>query len=255
MRGLKLKFIFAVLIFAGLISLNFASASRLPTVGGDNDTWGAVLNDYLNVSLNESGEIRPANLTFAQKVTFAFGGIIDNIVEGWIAITGNLKVTGDALINKSLNVTENINTEGNVTADYFIGDGSQLTGISSGGGGLVSSVDLTSGTYTGEITNGSYIGYTAADEICDIEFPGSHFCTEFEVATWSSRSIDNDDAWIIAGGPKYVPAEIPVDDCHGWTYGEPGIHLGNYWHFNSTTGGDPRAIHCGTSLNLACCTY
>ncbi len=236
---LKNKFIF-VFIFVSLISLNFVSASRLPIVGGDEDTWGTVLNEFLNVSLNESGHIRPTNLTLTQKITFAFGELIDNIVDGWIRITGNLNVTG------------NVTVTGSVTADSFIGDGSGLTGI---GGGLITSVNLTSGTYTGAITNGSYSGYKAADEICNTEFSGSHFCTEFEVATWSSKSIDSGDAWIIAGGPKYVPADIPVNDCNGWTHGSAGTYLANYWHFNSTTGGDGRAIHCGSSLKIACCLY
>jgi len=35
------------------------------------------------------------NLTLAQKITFAFGEIIDNIVDGWLTITGNLNVTGN----------------------------------------------------------------------------------------------------------------------------------------------------------------
>jgi hypothetical protein len=52
------------------------------------------------------------NLTLGEKITFAFNEVIDNIVDGWITITGGL------------NVTEN------VTANYFIGDGSLLTGIS-----------------------------------------------------------------------------------------------------------------------------
>ncbi|MDD5253524.1 MAG: hypothetical protein PHG05_00260 [Candidatus Nanoarchaeia archaeon] len=252
---MKKFFLFALVGIFFMLSFSFVSAARLPTVGGDEGVWGTVLNDYLNVSLNESGEIRPANLTFAQKVTFAFGEIIDNVVDGWITITGNLKVTEDAVINKSLNVTENINAEGNMTADYFIGDGSQLTGISSGGGGLISDVNITSGTYTGAITSGGDTGYKAADDICDSEFSGSHFCTEFEVATWSSKSIDGEDAWVIAGSPKYVPADIPVNDCNGWTHGSAGTYLGNYWHFGSTTGGDGRAIQCGTSLKLACCSY
>lgn len=52
------------------------------------------------------------NLTIGDKITFGFGEMIDNLVDGWLRITGNLNVTG------------------NITADYFKGDGSQLTGIS-----------------------------------------------------------------------------------------------------------------------------
>lgn len=32
--------------------------SRLPTPGGDNGTWGAVLNDYLSVSHNTDGTLK-----------------------------------------------------------------------------------------------------------------------------------------------------------------------------------------------------
>jgi len=32
--------------------------SRLPTVGGDNDGWGDVLNDYLSVSHNTNGTLK-----------------------------------------------------------------------------------------------------------------------------------------------------------------------------------------------------
>jgi len=45
------------------------------------------------------------NLTLGEKITFAFGEFIDNIVDGWIRITGNL------------NVTNNLTVGGNVTAE------------------------------------------------------------------------------------------------------------------------------------------
>lgn len=120
-------------------------------------------------------------------------------------------------------------------------------------------VNLTAGTYNGHLTNGSKVGYDAGNEICSIEFPNSHLCTEFEIMLWFSNSTDtslnNEDAWCNAGGPKYVPADIPVNDCNGWTHGSAGTYLGNYYHFNSTSGGDGRAVHCGTTLKLACCSY
>ena len=38
------------------------------------------------------------NITIGQKITFALGEILDNIVDGWLKITGNLNVTGNATI-------------------------------------------------------------------------------------------------------------------------------------------------------------
>jgi hypothetical protein len=514
-RGIKMnKKIHLIFIFLFIFFPLNVSAAELPTVGGDENTWGTILNEFLNVSLNESGHLRSNNISIGDKITFAFGEIIDNIIDGWVRITGNLNVTENIEVGGNLNVEGNTNIQGNLTVtnniditngslyqgvygsddglvlylpfsepngstqydrspygndgtqvngticnatlgkygagcyfdsntqDYmnidtelfadgsseytatawfkirkssgsrkyifetsgsyaisaevaadnnisiwaqktsgsatidsnfepivgqwyfiasvydngvltlymdgtfigsdsggsgnlestngfhigtyrnandrwfngsidevmvysrvlsedeirthylrgsgfgasgtitadkfrvvntsgtnvvevnstgiilnegaFIGDGSGLTGV---GGGLIDSISVTSGTYSGNITNGSYGGYKAADAICNAQFAGSHFCTEFEIATWGTKNINGEDAWAIAGGPKYVPADIPVNDCNGWTHGSPGTYLGNYWHFDSTTGGDGRAIHCGTSLKLACCTY
>ena len=52
------------------------------------------------------------NLTLGEKITFAFGEIIDNLVDGWIRITGNL------------NVTNNLSVDGNVTANAYFSSSS-----------------------------------------------------------------------------------------------------------------------------------
>jgi hypothetical protein len=142
MKLKKRGLIFAIVLLGiFLINFNFVSASRLPVVGGDNATWGTVLNDYLSKIAGENGtelnltmvngtniysssintthiidetitdeDISDSiNLTLGQKITFAFGEIIDNIVDDWVRITGNL------------NVTENIASDGNVTASNFFG--------------------------------------------------------------------------------------------------------------------------------------
>ena len=57
------------------------------------------------------------NMTLGEQITFTLSETIDNIIDGWIRITGNLNITG------------NIETPNNVTANYFIGNGSQLTDI------------------------------------------------------------------------------------------------------------------------------
>lgn len=133
------------LIIFVLISSTTVFAAGLPTVGEDTDTWGTILNNYLievaglnATELNEtmvngtniySSSINTThildstildadisdiiNLTLGEKITFTLGEVIDNIVNGWIRVNG------------SLNVTQN------VTAQYFIGNGSQLTDVSS----------------------------------------------------------------------------------------------------------------------------
>ena len=115
--------IFVLIFLVGVVS----ATERMPTVGGDDGTWAGILNDFLNVSLNDSGQLGNntvaslqilndsivdddisdiTNLTLGEKITFALGEIIDNIVNGWISITGSLNVSG------SLNVAGDIISNG-----------------------------------------------------------------------------------------------------------------------------------------------
>ncbi|MCK4997092.1 hypothetical protein KAS08_02205 [Candidatus Pacearchaeota archaeon] len=83
---------------------------------GDNSSWNESYADtkYLNLSetnANQNVNIAPynfqsANLTLTQKITFALGEVIDNIVSGWVRINGGLNVTESAVI------AGNITTEG-----------------------------------------------------------------------------------------------------------------------------------------------
>jgi len=102
-----------LLLLEGIV---LTQAARLPTVDGDSGTWGTVMNEYLNISLNGSGEIREdvvgseqiinnsitgedisnsTNLTLGQKITFTLGEVIDNIIDGWLTITGSVNITGN----------------------------------------------------------------------------------------------------------------------------------------------------------------
>ncbi len=77
---------------------NITNINRLG-IGTDSPTH------ELNVVGNQN---LTGNLTLGQKITFKFGEMIDNIVDGWLRITGNLNVTG------SINVTGNISATGTV---------------------------------------------------------------------------------------------------------------------------------------------
>ncbi len=76
--------------------------------------------------LNIEGDVNvTGNLTLTQKITFALGEIIENIVDGWITITGGLNVIGDLNITGSLNVTGDAYVGGslNVTGNLTLGNG------------------------------------------------------------------------------------------------------------------------------------
>jgi hypothetical protein len=97
---MKKRMLFGILFI--ILLINFTASVRLPIVGGDSDEWGTVLNEFLNVSHNETGELKSdailnftSNLTLGQKITFALGEVIDNLADGIIQVTGRLDATGD----------------------------------------------------------------------------------------------------------------------------------------------------------------
>lgn len=252
---------------------NYILSSEESNLNVNSTTWWASVSGWVSNFFYKNGNDLDLNTTKLNKT------IRDNSLN---------QTEGDSLyLNLSgTNANQNIDIGNyNITADWFKGlfdwnilsdvsqlylsfNGSDLDfnetqlnstiddrgSVNNWANALISYVNLTSGTYNGSLINGSKEGYKAGDAICNAEFSGSHFCNEFEVINWKLRTLD-DDAWVIAGGPKYIPASVPVNDCNGFTYDGTTDYLGNYFHFNSTIGGDSRALNCGTELKLACCTY
>ena len=128
-----------------------------------------------------------------------------------------------------------LNITGNITIGHFLAKSSTY--------------------HTGSFSFSGKTGYQAGDAICNSDYVGSHFCTQQEVMASIPISIVgwSGEAWTSTGSAKYSPADVPVNDCNGWTWGSTGSYLGNWWYFNSTTGGDGRTGHCMNSLRLACC--
>ena len=78
-----------ILIFVLLINL---SSARMPVVGGDSDNWGTVLNNFLNVSLNDSGNLRNINLSVSNA----------DFNNGWL--NGGVSINGGNLFAQALYV-------------------------------------------------------------------------------------------------------------------------------------------------------
>lgn len=198
-------------------------------------------------SISEEDISNTTNLTLGERITFTLGEIIDNIFDGWIRITGGLNVTGDAIINGTLNVSGDINIQGNSLT---------INGQEVGTGTYF---NQTGASYDANLSAGGYVGYQAANYICDQAFSGTHFCYESEIIlTMHQTNISaladwSNTAWIATGGAKYSPADVPVNDCNGFTHGTPGTYLGSFWIFDQQDGGVGGVGHCGNTLPLACC--
>jgi hypothetical protein len=78
------------------------------------------------------------NLTLGERIIFNFGETIDNLVDGWMRVVGNLIVDGDLNISKNLNIVGNItggnlevsnlNITGNITGKILNVDNLNVTG-------------------------------------------------------------------------------------------------------------------------------
>ena len=77
---------------------------------------------YENVTVTDN-LIVEGDLNLKDKITFAFLETIDNLVNGWIRITGNLRITGETEMNDDLTILGNLNqTNGNATLNMIYGN-------------------------------------------------------------------------------------------------------------------------------------
>ena len=83
--------------------------AQLPTVGGDNDSWGGILNEYLQVSHNDNGTEKASALvckgflTQTGTNTPVFTAIKDTIAGVWAySAIGTYTLTGTFTSGKTI---------------------------------------------------------------------------------------------------------------------------------------------------------
>jgi hypothetical protein len=117
-------------------------------------------------------------------------------------------------------------------------------------------IGTTTLTVTGDVATGTLTGYAAANDICNSEFPDSHFCRVYDIIvsieqdSVSAWGNNQSSAWVAEGPPGYT---ADSNDCTGWKNGLAS-GLGAYWKFNANGGGAGWLINCANSLPLACCS-
>jgi hypothetical protein len=145
MRGEK---IFLVLIF--ILLINFSAAARLPVIGADTDTWGDLLNAFLNISHDAGGFLKNIN----------------NSVEGITTIDGNLTASGNVstpmiCLNGACQSSWSAdslwtNVSGTAT---FVGNVNVTQGVYINGYFINSSNYINPIVESGNNSNGSYVKY------------------------------------------------------------------------------------------------
>lgn len=125
-----------------LYSKREGSISNLPTVGGDDGTWGDILNDFLLVSHDPDGTLSPASITEAGGEAAANKGQ----ASGYASLDSGAKVPTSQLGSGTAS-----------SSTYLRGDGSWAAVV-----GGVSSVN----TQTGAVTLGaSDVGAYSTSEV------------------------------------------------------------------------------------------
>jgi len=127
-------------------------------------------------------------------------------------------------------------------------------GIDSGGAVSIF-VGTTTASFTGYFPTstpaGLLTGYVAANDICNYNFAGSHFCKTSDILTTIELTgiiASSGKAWIAEGPPGYT---ADSNDCTGWTDNSDTI-FGAWWNF-SNSGGAGWLVTCENERPIACC--
>lgn len=173
-------------------------------INGTNISASGDLNvsagiSYLN-TVNVTG-----NLTILDRVVFGLAETIDNLVDGWIRITGNTNITGSLEVGGNATIDGNVTIKGNLTIESSLAVGGNFTGNqifgSLNGNGIGETIIPSSGTHY-NISNTSigvgngvtWLTQGSADQINNsltIVYPGIyHVVSQFSFSGSANEEYD-----------------------------------------------------------------
>lgn len=113
-------------------------------------------------------------------------------------------------------------------------------------------VGATSGTYDGNLSNSTHIGYTRGHALCLQEYANSHFCMEAEILKSNELGTYHglsDTYWYAVGAPGYT---AEANSCGGHT-DDSSTSLGAFWRYNLGGVGHGKLVNCAQTKALLCC--
>lgn len=245
----KFYFIFLSSIFLIILfSLN-DSATRLPTVGGDTDTWGTILNDYLTklagpnaTTLNVSGDA-----IFGGNVT-TFGGLTLTGYNGILNFTNGIAYS-DAGVNNLSDV--DTSTEAPAKHDVLMWNGSAFVPVPEGTVFTFSIASFSDGESTLQLIGSgtweadSVMSYTAsynngppttADVKMSINGGAYNKVGEMSGPAYTSGTNSEGAISYPASKDQYLRFRLDADDGEDFDIEyESSIYFRNYLYWGDTT--------------------
>jgi hypothetical protein len=163
-----------------------------------------------------------ANLWVANN-TIYIGGVSMGMTAGNV-----LTVNGNAVLTNNSNTT--VSTTGNITANYFLGNGSQLTGISVSTGNVTFSNQAVVGTGSQDGSGGLYLapGTESVGNLQYLRVRGGDVATHIHLDTGNNTYFDqyfgDDNKYVKLAntGNIVVNTNNLVDASAQWTFGVDG---------------------------------
>ncbi len=219
------------------------------------------------VAIDTSLEMGNKNITTTGTGFFTYiGDLISRVTSLFVQnidFTGNINGSGNITTSGKIGIgTEypsqslDVRGQGNFSGTIYINNATDISTFATGSS-LSFFVNYTFTTTTGNITNGTLKGYSAANNICIVEVAsGSHMCSMDEILNTISnnRSNQNFTATFRAseGAPGYLAS---ANDCEGWT-SPSSSYLGSIWVGSKThlnTYGAGGLVGCNAERAIACC--
>jgi len=238
-------------------SITDRTSSNVWTFGTDGSTTfptGGLISNYPGIpGANNSWFVTPGNGT---------GGVSSQDGQQYIQINDNSFIdigTGYGTANSfvwqfgldgTFGAPGNINTTGNVSANFFLGDGSQLTGISTANTGNVTFNDITiQGTGDEFGGSGLYLapGTASTANLQYLRVRGGDFPTHIHLDTGDNGYFDQ----YFGDDSKYVKLEsggnISIGtNNHNWVFGTDGGTI--FPTLNTQRGDNPSGTIQGQTL-------
>ena len=150
---MRINKLFLIGIFL-LLLVNLVSASRLPTVGGDEDDWGTVLNDFLSKIAGSDGV--KLNETMVNGTNIYSSSINTSHIEDGTLTANDL--SDDSVNSSKIDLTEVTISKFTNDANYLDKDeGGTIDGSLIVNGNFTLIGDYLNATVTNQYLNGSFL--------------------------------------------------------------------------------------------------